>query len=75
MKGKTHITAKFQRGDLVICSHSGEVKTPFYSRINRVPLVFFTMSTAAVTRPNTLFSPWLSVIEESENRNRYMVLL
>ena len=30
-KGKTHITAKFHRTDLVICSHSGEEKTLSYN--------------------------------------------
>ena len=35
-KGKTHITAKFYRTDLVICSHSRERKTLSYSQINMV---------------------------------------
>ena len=36
MKGKTGMTGKFGRTDLVICSHPKERKTPFYSRINTV---------------------------------------
>ena len=35
-KGKTHTIAKFQRTDLVICSHSRRCKTPSYSWINRI---------------------------------------
>ena len=35
-KGKTRIVAKFHRSDLVTGSHSGERKTPSYSRINTV---------------------------------------
>ena len=35
-KGKTRITAKFQRTNLVICSHSGKGKMQFYSRVNMV---------------------------------------
>ena len=35
-KGKTRITAKFHRVDLVICSHSTERKTKCYSQINMV---------------------------------------
>ena len=31
-----HITAKFQRTDLVICSHSTEGKIPSYSQLNTV---------------------------------------
>ena len=34
--GKTHIMAKFQRTDLVICSHSRKGKPPSYSQINVV---------------------------------------
>ena len=34
--GKTRITTKFQRTDLVICSHSREGKTLFYNEINMV---------------------------------------
>ena len=33
-KGKTCVTAKFQRTDIIICSHSREGKTLSYSRIN-----------------------------------------
>ena len=35
-KGKTCITAKFHRTDLVICSHSREGKTPPNNQINTV---------------------------------------
>ena len=35
-KVKLVIIAKFQRTDLVICSHSGEGKTPSYSGINMI---------------------------------------
>ena len=35
-KGRTHITVKFHRIDLVKCSHSREGKTASYSRINMV---------------------------------------
>ena len=35
-KGETCIIAKFQRTDLVICSHSRERKTLSYSQINMV---------------------------------------
>ena len=41
-KGKTRITANFDRNDLVICSHSREGKPPSYSQINRVKEVFFS---------------------------------
>ena len=37
--GKIRILAKLHRTDLVICSHSGEVKTPSYSQINTVRLM------------------------------------
>ena len=36
MKGKTPITAKLHRTDMVICSHSLKRKTPSYSQINMV---------------------------------------
>ena len=35
-KGKTCITTKFHRTDIVICSHSRERETPSYSGINTV---------------------------------------
>ena len=35
-KGKSHIIANLYRTDKVICSHSKEWKTLFYSRINTV---------------------------------------
>ena len=35
-RGKTRISAKLHRTDLIICTHSREGKTPFYSRINTV---------------------------------------
>ena len=35
-KGKTHIIAKFQWTDLVICNHSEDGKPSSYSRINMV---------------------------------------
>ena len=38
-QGKTCIIAKFNRTDLVICSHSIEGKTPSYSQINMVKFV------------------------------------
>ena len=38
-KGKTNILAKFHRTDLVICSHSREGKTPFYSQITMVSFI------------------------------------
>ena len=38
VKTGTCIIAKCQRTDLVICSHSLEGKSPFYSRINTVLL-------------------------------------
>ena len=38
-KGKTHITAKLHRTDLIICTHSREEKTPSYSPINTVLLI------------------------------------
>ena len=36
MKGKTGVITKFYRTDLVICSHSREGETPFYSRVNTI---------------------------------------
>ena len=36
----SHIIGKFHRTDLVICSHSGEGKTPSYSQINKASLKF-----------------------------------
>ena len=35
-KGKIGIIAKFHRTDFVICSHSREVKTPSFSRMNMI---------------------------------------
>ena len=35
-KGKTRITAELHRTDLIICTHSTEGNTPFYSQINTV---------------------------------------
>ena len=35
---KTHIIAKFQRMDLVICSHSREGKTPILQQYKTVPV-------------------------------------
>ena len=35
-KGKTRITAKLHRTDLIICTHSKEGNTSSYSRINMV---------------------------------------
>ena len=43
-KGKTCIIAKFQKTDLVICSHSRQGKTPSYSQINTVVLPLTWMS-------------------------------
>ena len=38
--GKTHITAKFHRTDLVICSHNKEGKTLSYNQIDTVFYLF-----------------------------------
>ena len=42
-KGNTPFIAKFHRTDLVVCSHSREVKTQSYSQINMVLFNFYEL--------------------------------
>ena len=57
--GKTHITAKLHRTDLVMCTHFREGKTLSYSGINTVFDQSRSMTTAVyIKQINLIFFRW-----------------
>ena len=59
-KGKPHIIAKFHKANLVICSHSGEGKTLFYSQIT---VAYMYLTCIGETINGAMFFERMNMIE------------